>query len=179
LRREFCNTETPWRSGVRRVEPFGRISTGSCLAVELSLATPTYLFMVGQDAAGELTHLFPSACSGWEPDHGRIHPGRLFQFPSLSDPKAGRLELNGLPGMERVYAIAITAPEVAEQLTDRLKDTRGPCRPDTAFSDPPSADDGRRADERIQHWQSYLNRLEADNPGAVQWHAIPFWHMPK
>jgi hypothetical protein len=133
--------------------------------------------MISQDAAGEMTRLFPSACSGSGFGDTRILPDRLFQVPSPFDPATGALQVVGTPGMEAVYAIAVTPEHVARNLAVRLEKTQDPCRPDTRLFDLGTHADTRRANERIRHWQSYLDRLAADNPGKVQWLQIPFRHV--
>ena len=174
-----CSTGTPWQSGVRRIEPHGKLPAGGCLAAEMTVAAAAYVFLVGQDAAGELTQLFPSACAGLKKKDSLLHPGQLFQFPSLSDPKAGVLELAGSPGMERVFAIALTRPDLADRFADRLEKVQGLCRPGKIFPESLVAGNFQHDGERIYRWQSYLSRLAADNPGLVHYREISFWHAPR
>jgi len=176
LNRQSCSSDTPWRYGVRRIGPHERLSTGGCLAVEIAVAAPAYVFLVGQDADGELTHMFPSACAGLKSKDSLLDANRLFQFPSTSDPKAGVLVLDDSFGMERVFAIAITKPRLADQFADRLQGLQDLCRPGISFPDALLAGNPRRYDERIFRWQDYLNRFAAANPGSVQWQEIRFWH---
>ena len=171
-----CASATPWRSGSRRLEAHEHLSPGDCLAVEMSLSTPVYVFLVGQDAAGDLTRMFPSDCPGFGKVDDLIEPGDPFQFPPLSDPEAGVLTLNGSPGMERVYAIAITAPDVAHRFANRLDELQGLCRPGRNFPDKLPAGNTRRPHQRIQQWQGYLNRFAAQYPDRVPWREISFWH---
>lgn len=174
-----CSTGAPWQSGVRRIDPHGNLPAGGCLAAEMTVAAAAYVFLVGQDAAGELTQLFPSACAGLKKNDALLHPGQLFQFPSLSDPKAGVLELAGSPGMERVFAIALTRPDLADRFADLLEEVQGLCRPGKRFPESLIAGNSRHDDERIYQWQSYLSRLSADNPGLVHYREISFWHVPR
>ena len=171
-----CASATPWRSGSRRLEAHEHLSSGDCLAVEMSLSTAVYVFLVGQDVAGELTRMFPSDCPGFSTVEDLIEPGNPFQFPPQSDPEAGVLTLNGSSGMERVYAIAITAPDVAQRFANRLDELQGLCKPGTNFPDKLPAGNTRRPHERIQQWQGYLNRFAAQYPDRVQWREIRFWH---
>ena len=171
-----CASATPWRSGSRRLEAHEHLSSGDCLAVEMSLSTPVYVFMVGQDAAGDLTRMFPSDCPGFSKVEDLIEPGNPFQFPPLSDPEAGVLRLNGSSGMERVYAIAIKAPDVAHQFANRLDELQGLCKPGRSFPDKLPAGNTRRPHDRIQQWQEYLNRFAAQYPDRVEWREIRFWH---
>ncbi|UCD78129.1 MAG: DUF4384 domain-containing protein [Desulfobacterales bacterium] len=179
LNQRLCSTGSPWQSGVRRLEPHGSLSTGSCLAVEMTLAAPAYVFLMGQDADGELTQMFPSACAGMQKNDIRLHPGQRLQFPSPSDPTAGVLELDGSPGMERVFAIAMTRREMADKFAYRLAEIQGLCRPGKKFPDFLLAGSPRRSAERVYQWQDYLNRLSAANPGSVQWRKISFWHVSR
>ncbi len=91
-----CDTAKPWRMGARRVIPDDHISSGGCLAVEMNLRTSAFVFLVSQDAAGELTRMFPSECRGLSNNGALLHPGQRFQFPSPADPEAGVLELGGM-----------------------------------------------------------------------------------
>jgi hypothetical protein len=173
-----CSTGAPWQSGVRRIDPRGRIPGGGCLAVEMTLSAAAYVFLVGQDAGGELTQMFPSVCTGLQKNDALLHPGQLFQFPSLSDPNAGVLEVTGSPGRERVFAIAITSPDLADRFADRLEDVQDLCRPGKRLTDNLMAANARLSAEHIYQWQDFLIRFSADNPGLVQWQAISFWHEP-
>jgi hypothetical protein len=179
LNQKSCLTGAPWRSGVRRIEPHDRLPTGSCLAMEISLATPAYVFLVAQDAEGELTQMFPSNCVGFKNTDTQVYPGRRFQFPSLSDSKTGILELAGSPGMERVFAIAMTSRVLADRFAGRLAEVRGLCRLGQRFPDNVTTGNLQRSNDRIYQWQAYLNRLSADNPELVQYREISFWHEPQ
>ena len=196
MNQNSCSTGAPWKSGARRIDSQERIPGGGCLAVEMTLSAAAYVFLVGQDAGGELTQMFPSACADLQKNDARLHPGQLFQFPSLSDPNAGVLELagspskartwmmpngsspeTGSPGRERVFAIAITSPDLADRFSDRLKEVQDLCRPGKRLTDDLMAANSRTYAEGIYQWQDFLIRLSADNPGLVQWRAISFWHV--
>jgi hypothetical protein len=175
----LCSTASFWQSGVRRLKPHENLPGGGCLAVELTLAAPAYVFLVAQDAAGELTHMFPSACAGLQNNDVRLYAGQRLQFPSPSDPKSGFLALDGSPGMERVFAIAITRPDLADRFAYRLSEVQGLCRPGKGFPDFLFAGDPLRSDDRIYQWQEYLNRFSAADPRSIQWREISFWHVSR
>ena len=174
-----CAAGAHQRWDLRRVEPYDRLPTGSCLAMEVSVATPAYVFLVGQDAEGELTQMFPSSCAGFKDKDTLVYPGRRFQFPSLVTPETRILELAGSPGKESVYAIAITRPDLADGFASRLNSIQDLCRPGQKFSETIRPGVSRNAEARIHQWQNHLSRLSADNPGWVQWQEISFWHEPK
>jgi hypothetical protein len=176
LNRSFCTAENPWKSGVRRVATNDLLLTGSCLAIEMEVTIPAYIFIVAQDAAGELSRLYPSSCPASGPADARIHPGERFRFPSLSDPEAGVLELSGRPGTERVYGLAITAPELAAIFDDRIKELQDLCRPGRKYPEFLKVNRHRYPQERIQRWQSDLNWLAKNNPGTVEWRELRFQH---
>ncbi len=178
LNQGFCSSDTPWSSGIRRIEPYERISSGGCLAVEISLLIPAYVFLVSQDAMGDLTRMFPSDCHSLRNSNALLYPGQLFQLPSLAGQQTSVLELGGSPGMERVYAIAITTPDLAGRFETRLDDIQGLCRPGKKFPNMLLIGNIRHSHERVQHWQNYLNRLSTNNPGLIQWREIRFWHEP-
>ena len=172
----LCISAMPWRSGAQRVKPHEHLKTGSCLAVEVRLTKPAFVFLVGQDAAGELSHMFPSDCPGLAMNDAMLQPGQLFQFPSRSDSDTGMLELGGHPGHERVYAIAIARPDLAARFADLLKEIQGLCRRGRKFPETLLARNFGLPQERIQQWQKYLTQLSDNNPGTVQWREIEFWH---
>ncbi len=169
--------EKPWRSGIQRIYPHDPLPTGSCVAVELTIRTPAYAFLVGQDARGELTRIFPSNCQAPPKGAVRLQPGELFQFPSLSDPRAGALELAGLPGTERIYAIAVTTRALADAFGDRIQDFQSLCRPGTRLPSLLPANNFQHPAERIQHWQTYLDQLSQKYPGQLDWREFKLRHI--
>jgi hypothetical protein len=171
-----CATDTPWQAGSHRINAHEQLPTGGCLAVEMRLSSPAYIFLVGQDATGDLTRMFPSDCPDFQKIDAFIPSGKMFQFPPLVDPHARVLELGGTPGMERVYAIAITGPDLAGRFGYQLDELQGLCQPGKRFPDRLAARAGWRADERINQWQRYLNSLTSQYPESMQWREFSFWH---
>jgi len=174
LNQKFCGTKKPWASGVQRVPPHAALLAGSCVAVELDLTAPAYVFLMGQDAAGELTRIFPSSCPTLANKDALLRPGELFHFPTLSDPQAGVLELGGSPGTERIYAIAATTPELADIFTNRIEEIQSLCRPGKKFPGIFPSDRFQHPRERIQRWQHYLTWLSTNNPGRIEWREFRF-----
>ena len=171
-----CATNTPWQRGTRRLNSDDHLTTGSCLAVEMRLSYPAHIFLVAQDATGELTRMFPSNCQNFKTISGFVPPGELFQFPPLYDPGASVLELEGVPGTERLYAIAITTPELADWFRYQLDELQGLCQPGSRFPEMLAAGGNRQPDEQIKRWQHYLNQLADRYPEKVQWREFRFWH---
>jgi hypothetical protein len=176
LNRRFCATDNPWKSGAQRVASNGLLLTGSCLAIEMEVTRPAYVFLLAQDAAGELSRLYPSSCPAPGPAVARIHPAQRFRFPSLSDPQTAVLELRGPPGTERVYGLAITAPNLAAIFADRMKELQDLCRPGRKYPEILTAKRHRYPQERIERWQNDLNWLTKNNPGLVEWRELRFQH---
>ena len=172
-----CATEKPWRSGIQRLSPHESLLAGSCVAVEMDITTPAYVFLVAQDARGELTRIFPSACPALAQRADRLNPGELFQFPSLSDLQAGVLELGGSPGTERIYAIAVTSSKLADTFADRIDKIQSLCRPGKKFPDMLAATSFRHPRRHIQHWQNYLEQLSRQYPGQLEWREFSFRHI--
>lgn len=177
LNHKFCAAEKPWRSGIQRISPHESLLTGSCVAVEMEVTTPATIFLVGQDAAGELTRLLPSNCPALSNRAARLQPGELFQFPSLSDPRAGVLELGGSPGTERIYAIAVTTPQLADRFADRIAEFQSLCRPGRKFSGMLAVNSLPHPQERIQRWQRYLEQFVIAYPGQLEWRELSFRHV--
>jgi hypothetical protein len=178
LNPSFCATDTPWIAGIRRVESREHLPSGSCLAVEISLSTAAYVFLVGQGADGVLTALFPSECPAFKKIGALLRPGELLQFPTLSDHGQGILMLDDSPGMERVYAIAITEQDLANRFASRLAEDLGLCRPAKNLVSMLPVGSPVSSAGRIQHWQEYLNHHSDRYPKMVQWRQILFWHDP-
>jgi hypothetical protein len=173
---EVCATGTPWQAGSRRINSNEHLPTGGCLAVEMRLLSPAYIFLVGQDPTGNLTRMFPSNCPDFQTIDAFIEPGKRFQFPPLFDRRARVLELEGTPGMERVYAIAITTSDLATRFGYQLAELQGLCQPGRSFPEMLSFAGGGRSHERIHQWQQYLNRLATQYPEKLQWQEVRFWH---
>ncbi len=173
---KLCATDRPWQVGIRRLNAHERLATGSCLAVEIRLSFPAYLFLVGQDASGELTRLFPSGCQDFRMIAPVLPSGKLFQFPPLIDSGKHVLELGGAPGMERLYAVAITAPDVANRFRLQLSRLQGLCRPGRSFPEKLTVLGNWPSYDRINRWQQYLKNIEIQYPTKVQWREFTFWH---
>jgi hypothetical protein len=173
---EVCATDTPWRAGSRRINSHEHLPTGGCLAVEIRLSSPAYIFLVGQDPTGDLTRMFPSNCPDFQTIDAFIEPGKRFQFPPLFDRKARVLQLEGTPGMERIYAIAITTSDLATKFGYQLDGLQGLCQPGRSFPDTLLAVGGGPSHEHINQWQLYLKRLATQYPEKVQWREFRFWH---
>jgi hypothetical protein len=178
INQAFCATGRPWISGVRRIASRDRLPSGGCLAVEIILSAPAYVFLVGQDADGELTALFPSDCHAFSRIDGFIRPGKPLRFPPLYDPERAILELDDSPGRERVYAIAITEQGLANRFARRLEEHRGLCGSGKGFADGSRVDRPGDGAGRVAHWQDFLNRLSSQYPEIVQWREAFFWHDP-
>jgi hypothetical protein len=171
-----CATDTPWRAGTRRLDSNDHLTTGSCLAVEMRLSTSAHIFLVAQDATGDLMRMFPSSCPDFRTIDRFIPSARLFQFPPAGDPGAGVLELEGLPGMERLHAIAITTRGLAERFGYQLDELQGLCQPGSSFPEKLSTGDSRQSHERIYRWRRYLKQFAARYPEKVHWREFRFWH---
>lgn len=176
LNQRLCTTNMPWSSGVQRVAAYDLLPAGSCMAVEMGISYPAYVFLIGQNAMGELSRIFPSNCPAPGPGDGLLHPGELFRFPPLSDPQSAVLELDGSPGTERIFAIAITAPQLAAIFADRLKELQDLCRPGRKYPGTLRNDRRQQPHERIQRWQNYLTWLSINNPGLIEWREFSFQH---
>jgi hypothetical protein len=174
----LCATSTPWMAGIRRVQSGEHLPSGGCLALEISLSQAAYVFLVSRSADGELTELFPSECPVFKAIETRRRPGKLLRFPPLSEPGRGILALDDTPGMEKVYAIAITEKDLANRFADRLAIYPGLCRPPKGYVSMLAVGTPIRSEGRIQHWPKYLNHLSVRYPKMVDWREIIFWHDP-
>jgi hypothetical protein len=146
--------------------------------MEFSVSTLAYVFLVGQGTDGHLTALFPSNCSAFKKIDRHIRPETPLRFPPLYNFEPSILELDDSPGIERVYAIAITDQDLADRFARRLEEHQGLCRPGKRFQGRFSDNISRRSDGRVEHWHNYLNRLSERFPAMVQWREIFFWHDP-
>jgi hypothetical protein len=174
----LCASRIPWSAGIRQVQSGEHLPSGGCLALEIRLSQTAYVFLVGRTADGELTEIFPSECPGFKALETRRRPGKLFRFPPHSEPYQGILALDDSPGMETVYAIAITEKDLANRFADRLAVYPGLCRPPKRYVSMLPGDLPIRSDRRIQHLPKYLNHLSVLYPTRVDWREIIFWHDP-
>lgn len=177
LNQQLCATQMPWSSPIRRLIPHESVPSDSCVAVEMAVTKPAFVFLVGQDAAGELTRLLPSNCPALPNQAVWLHPGKLLQFPSPSDLRAGMLALGGSPGTEIIYAVAARTPELAGRFADRIADLQGLCRPGRKFPGMLPANGRPPARERIRRWQSYLKQLSHANSGQLEVREFSFRHV--
>ena len=173
---KVCAIDSPWPVGTRRVASHERLPTGSCLAVEIRLARPAHLFLIAQDATGELTRLIPSRCQEFQTIAPVLESGRRFRFPPRFGSGKQVLVLRGTPGRERIYAIAVTTPHLADRFESQLDQLQGLCAPGRGFPEELSAHGHRPSDERIDRWQQYLRHLAARYPEELQWREFRFWH---
>ncbi len=173
---KVCSSATPWQAGTRRLAPDERLSTGSCLAVEIRLAFPAHVFLIAQDANGDLTRLFPSSCQDLQTLAPVLASGRRFRFPPLADAGKRVLELQGTPGMERIYAVAVTAPDLADRFEYQLDQLQGLCAPGRSFPEELTAHSRRPSHERVDRWQQYLGHLATRYPDKLAWREFRFWH---
>ena len=168
----LCATETPWNGGIRRVGSRDHLPSGGCLAVEINLSAAAHVFLVGRDADGGLTTLFPSGCPSLDRIGGFLQPGHTWRFPPPYDARRTVLELDDASGMESVYAIAVKRRDAASQFATRLKRFRGLCRPEQTPGSP------EKIARRMARWQDYLARFTNQYPQAVEWREIRFQHDP-
>ena len=164
-----CVNDNPWKWGTQRVVSGGVLESGSCLAVEMELNKSAYIYLLGQDARGDISRIYPSSCPAAIAGMALLQPGEQFQYPPLSNPDAAVLELAGSPGTERIYAIAIAAPGLAAIFSDRMSDLQDLCQPGSNYPETLKARGNAYPHERVQRWQNYLNWLSAKNTGLVDW----------
>jgi hypothetical protein len=172
----YCVNGTTWRSGLNRVDFREALSTGSCLTIEVEISAPAYIFLIGQDAAGELSQIYPTDCHSPGRQFAQYHPEGLFRFPAESDPRSGVLQIAGAPGIESIYAIVITRSGLAGMFDERIKHVQGLCRPGTSYPDFLQSGGLRWPHERIQRWQNYLTWLSSNHPEIIDWREIRFRH---
>ena len=174
----LCASSTPWSAGIRQVQSRENLPSGSCLALDMRLSQAAYVFLVGQSADGELTEIFPSDCPAFKSIDPWLRPGKQLRFPPLSKPGQGILVLDDSPGMEKVYAIAITETDLANRFAHRLAVYPGLCRPPEGLVSMLPIGTPILSDGRIEHWQKYLTQLSGRYPKMVDWREIVFWHDP-
>jgi hypothetical protein len=171
-----CTGATPWRAGARRLHTDERLPTGSCLAAEIRLASPAHIFLIAQDATGDLTRLFPSKCRDFNTLAPLLAPGRSFRFPPLSGAEKRVLELQGTPGLERIYAVAVASPDLVHRLERRLDRLQGLCVPGRRFPEKIAARGPRQSYARVDRWHQHLTDLAARYPEEFEWREFRFWH---
>lgn len=173
---QHCQHIKDWQTGVRRVASNQTLVTGSCLAVEVRTTVPAHIFLIGQDARGELSQVFPNECDAPPARLAGLHPGGRFRFPVDTDSRSGILQLAGPPGTEHIYAIAVTEPGLAGRLNERMKGIQGLCRPGDGYPSILRPGSLRLPHERVDRWQNYLSWLSDNHPGMMDWRKIQFRH---
>jgi hypothetical protein len=176
VNQDICASDAPWQAGAHRLNPHAHLPTGGCLAVELRLAYPAAIFLVGQDATGNLNRIFPSDCPDFQALDSVTQRDVPFRFPPRMDSGSRVLQIEGTPGMERIYAIAIADPELAHRFHRQLDELQGLCRPGRSFPAKLSSSVNWRPDQRIDRWQDYLKYLASQSVAKMQWQEFRFWH---
>lgn len=172
----YCANGSNRRSGVKRVDSREILFSGSCVTIEAEISAPAYLFLMGQDATGELSRVFPSDCLFPDRPVARMHPAGRFRFPADSESPDGVLQIGGTPGMESIYAVAITAAGLAGMFAERIKNIQGVCRSGAKYPHMLESASLRFPHERVQRWQNYLTWLSQNHPQMVDWREIRFQH---
>lgn len=169
----FCETKTPWLVGEREVGPGAALASGSCIALEVELHHPAFLFLLGRDGQGRMTRLFPSDCSAFSRLNNPRTGTEVFRFPPLSGSGPKALTLTQDPGREAVYAVAIRGQGLARRFAKAIAVFQGLC------TDKHRSGKGLRLDsaqDSAQDWQAFLERQARIARGRLEWQVRRFKH---
>lgn len=172
----LCNTDSPWILGERDLENDERLPSGGCLAVDVSLSKPAYLFLIGLDGSGRLRRLFPSSCEEFSGLDNFIddEAEESFRFPPRGHDDVPALILMETPGAERIYAVAIGDARSADDFALEIGRLRGICSAGDDFIRSGNAMVDPGAD-----WELFLDEMIRKTEGEMEWRVVRFRHEAK
>lgn len=167
----FCGTDRPWIVGSRELKQGEHLKTGGCVGLELSLRHPARVFLVNQNGQGELTRLLPTACEELQQIHNRLNMQETLRYPPHGQGSIQALELQGEPGQERIYALAVSDSALADKIENRLDALQGLCSSGESRIAYPGANHGSEQD-----WKKFLMDLKEQGKARFDWQVKRFWH---
>jgi len=169
--RNPCKLRDPWEKGFISLTTVSRLPSNGCFAIRLKADATAKLYLIGQTDNAQLTLLFPDSCNILGLKHvlggGEIRKYQSIHSPLWDNGKQGFFQLDQRPGIERIYAIAVTDPIIEvrlKQWIDRIGDL---C----------SVQKNRRA-LHAQRLRAALADLGEESPGRMEWIERSFIHSP-
>jgi hypothetical protein len=141
------------------------VAPGECFRVEFDLHRPAHLLVLNHAVDGAFTRLSQGGCSPLFGSDAWTKPRRDLRIQRQGDagfPWAGR------PGVESIYAIAVTDAEAARELAQHAQ-----VLPDDCAANPGE----RPTVDRQRAWLAQLDSLLDRHGSSVDWQAVRVRHV--
>lgn len=150
--------------GYEALSPLDAVERGECFWVEFDLYQPAHVLVLSHAVDGTLMRLSHSGCPSPAGSGQRLLPRHKVR---IAGQRGSGFRWAGRPGIESVYAIAITDTEVAKKLAAYVHELPDGCAAKTGSI--------ARA-ERYQTWLAQLDRLMVHAGGSVAWQGVRVRH---
>lgn len=144
--------------------PHDAVRRGECFLVEFDLYRPAHVLVLSHAVDGTLTRLPQDGCVSKDSYPQRWIPRRSVRIATRNG--AG-FRWAGQPGIESVYALAVTDADVAQELAKHVNRLPDGC----AMNSGNSANAGH-----YRPWLAQLDRLIDRSGGRVDWQAVRVRH---
>ena len=169
--RNPCHHHDPWKKGFISLTEVSSLPSNGCFALRLKAANTAKLYLIGQTDDNQLTRLFPDSCDVLSLKHslagGKIRGNQSIHAPLWTNGKRGFFQLDQRPGIERIYAIAVSDSAIEAKLKRRIDHIGDLC----------SVQKYSRANQ-AQHFRTELKSLADESQGGMEWMERSFIHTP-
>ena len=169
--RNPCQHHDPWIKGFTGLTEASRLPSKGCFALRLKAIDTAKLYLIGQTDDNQLTRLFPDSCDVLSLNHslsrGAIRKNQSIHAPLWDNGKRGFFQLDQRPGIERIYAIAVSDPATEAKLKLRVGRIGELC----------SVQKYKRM-RQSQGFRAELKVLSDESHGGMEWMERSFIHIP-
>lgn len=166
---KHCQHKNPWQQGQSILTRTSRLASQRCFAINLKAAETARLYLLAQTDKGQITRLFPDSCNvlGLK---GQLQGGEILKHQTIHAPlwnngNKGYFQLDHQPGIESVYAIAVTDPKIEANLKQQIRNI-----PDLCVTQIPR----KYYDKRFR---KKLTTLAGKSHGSMEWLERSFIHV--
>ncbi len=140
------------------------VQRGECFIVEFDLYRPAHVLLLSHAVNGTLTRLPPEGCGSADDSHQRWLPRRLVR---ITGKNGDGFRWAGRPGIESLYAVAVTDADAVRELVTLLNRLPNGC----------TSHAGHGAEVKpVRPWLAKLDRLIDRSEGRVDWQAVRVRH---
>jgi hypothetical protein len=140
------------------------VGRGECFLVEFDLYRPAHVLVLSHAVDGTLTRLPQKGCATKDSYRQRWVPRHRVQ---IAKPNGDGFRWAGRPGIESVYALAVTDSDVARVLATHVNRLPDGCAVDSRNS---------ANANHYRPWLAQLDRLIDRSGGRVDWQAVRVRH---
>lgn len=144
--------------------PHDAVGRGDCFLVEFDLYEPAHVLVINHAVDGTLTRLSQGGCPSEDSYPKRWVPRRHVR---IAKQEAGGFRWAGRPGIESVYALAVTDAEVAQELAMHAN-----YLPDGCAVNPGNSANAKH----YRAWLAQLDRLIDRSGSRIDWQAVRIRH---